>query len=700
MIIRMQQRRDTSANWSLANPTLAAGEIGYDEDADNIKMGNGTDAWDDLDFLFDQSAIATSYNVHDYGAVGDGVADDTAAIQAAIDACFTAGGGTVSIAHKTQSKYKITGLITVKTNVDLMGDNYGDSSAASQFLCASATAAIRFGNWAQGAGHTGGTSGNFFINGNGTGDPQGLMKVQAVRRTFIGIRVRNGAGNNIYIDAAQNCTFMSVDSDTAGAAAAVLDNGAGGNLWMRSSIGSSHVALNLTDDPAVSNAYAYGPSHNTWLHCIFENYQTVPAETIIKIECGGNNRFSDCGISASFTGASLTSGRQVIMDNLLFPSIATFAEFDSCNFNGGVDVAQHYSALELRGSNRVIFRGTTFIQFSTDAFVAAGTGYLQWSGICVTGNGITNLTNTTGGGSTFYWRNDMQLPIDFNASATFGDIFKSRRLGDNVGGFRFRINRDGQLAWSDGTGGTVKASVGFSNTDPSVIVGGGLRVVNRFLRTTTSIALAADGAVSMDTSLSSVFTISLAANATSMAFTNPIDNSEVSVRLTQDATGGRTYVWPTNARFDRGTAPQDTTPGSITTVTFRYSASTALWNEISRSVGVGATQPVHVWTNATVTGVGTNPSGAGAPIGYMKDQGGRVFLRGLAASVSTGATVLFTLPAKHRPAYTQFFPVTSFTGTPTLTVAYVQITAAGAVSVPTGGGALVSFDSVNFMAEQ
>lgn len=59
-------------------------------------------------------------DVVNYGAVGDGVADDTAAIQAAIDAAYTRNGGTV---YLPSGSYKITSTLTIQqSNVVLVGD--------------------------------------------------------------------------------------------------------------------------------------------------------------------------------------------------------------------------------------------------------------------------------------------------------------------------------------------------------------------------------------------------------------------------------------------------------------------------------------------------------------------------------------------------------------------------------------------------
>ena len=50
MTSRMQQRRDTAANWTTNNTTLAAGEIGFETDTNQFKIGDGTTVWASLSY--------------------------------------------------------------------------------------------------------------------------------------------------------------------------------------------------------------------------------------------------------------------------------------------------------------------------------------------------------------------------------------------------------------------------------------------------------------------------------------------------------------------------------------------------------------------------------------------------------------------------------------------------------------------------
>ena len=58
------------------------------------------------------------WNVLDYGAVADGNIDNTESFQAALNACYEAGGGTVFV---PSGKYMITGSLTVNRKVTLKG---------------------------------------------------------------------------------------------------------------------------------------------------------------------------------------------------------------------------------------------------------------------------------------------------------------------------------------------------------------------------------------------------------------------------------------------------------------------------------------------------------------------------------------------------------------------------------------------------
>lgn len=51
MATRMIQRRGTAAEWTAANPVLAAGEIGFETDTTKFKFGDGTTAWADIAYF-------------------------------------------------------------------------------------------------------------------------------------------------------------------------------------------------------------------------------------------------------------------------------------------------------------------------------------------------------------------------------------------------------------------------------------------------------------------------------------------------------------------------------------------------------------------------------------------------------------------------------------------------------------------------
>src|SRR6056300_173408 len=46
-----QQLRGASHHWTSVNPTLKAGEIGYETDTGNFKIGDGSTAWNSLSYF-------------------------------------------------------------------------------------------------------------------------------------------------------------------------------------------------------------------------------------------------------------------------------------------------------------------------------------------------------------------------------------------------------------------------------------------------------------------------------------------------------------------------------------------------------------------------------------------------------------------------------------------------------------------------
>ena len=97
---------------------------------------------------------ARTFSVRDFGAKGDGVAKDTAAVQAAVDAASAAGGGTVELDAGTY----LSGTIWLKDNVDfhLRAGATLKGSPDPEDYCASNCVPQNWASGVKGDNHSGG----------------------------------------------------------------------------------------------------------------------------------------------------------------------------------------------------------------------------------------------------------------------------------------------------------------------------------------------------------------------------------------------------------------------------------------------------------------------------------------------------------------------------------------------------------------
>jgi hypothetical protein len=179
-----------------------------------------------------------------------------------------------------------------------------------------------------------------------------------------------------------------------------------------------------------------------------------------------------------------------------------------------------------------------------------------------------NLTGKDSAGTAFFNLDSR------NGTGTPSAVPKWMQVGIGQAGF---TAFDGTLVY-------VKAFSGGNMNSPGAMYG------MSFIPVTKAIALTVNGVVAMDAKLGGIQRVSLTANATSSTLANPVvDGHQLAIEWLQDATGGRTYVWPTNCRFAGGVAPSDTTASTMTRVEFLYDNTLGRWIEKCRAVAVPTT---------------------------------------------------------------------------------------------------------------
>lgn len=129
------------------------------------------------------------FDVKDYGAVGDGVADDSTAIQSALDAVSSSQGGTV---HFPRGIYKVnTGLTSSARGLELRGDgaqSYNETestSVGSVILAAAGVTAFTFNPIGSSLYHQGPRIQGINFKEAGAGKTSTLVKIRAANHGVI-----------------------------------------------------------------------------------------------------------------------------------------------------------------------------------------------------------------------------------------------------------------------------------------------------------------------------------------------------------------------------------------------------------------------------------------------------------------------------------------------------------------------------------
>jgi hypothetical protein len=110
VVTQIQIRRGTASQWTSTNPTLAAGEFGFETDTNKLKCGNGSTAWNSLAYLNNDGDITGV--TAGTGITGGGT---SGTVTVAIDSTVATLTGTQTLTNKTidAASNTLTGVVTL-----------------------------------------------------------------------------------------------------------------------------------------------------------------------------------------------------------------------------------------------------------------------------------------------------------------------------------------------------------------------------------------------------------------------------------------------------------------------------------------------------------------------------------------------------------------------------------------------------------
>jgi hypothetical protein len=174
----IQVRRDTAANWTSTNPTLAAGEIGFETDTNLFKIGNGSSVWSSLAYAAVNASNSVALSNKTITLGSNTVSGTTVQFNSALsDGDFATLAGSETLTNKTLTRPTLS--IPVES-WNLTGTAIGGATTVNVL-----TSSL---HW-----YTSNATSNFSINFRGDGSTT-LSSLLAVGQSVtVSVLVTNGA---------------------------------------------------------------------------------------------------------------------------------------------------------------------------------------------------------------------------------------------------------------------------------------------------------------------------------------------------------------------------------------------------------------------------------------------------------------------------------------------------------------------------
>ena len=169
MPTKIQLRRDTAADWTSNNPTLAAGEFGWESDTNRFKIGTGSAAWNSLEYA------DTLKTLGDLGITGSTISAPS--------------NGDLTLTTSGSGKVNISGAYTLPSS----------DGSASQVLQTNGAGVLSFGSVSVGDFSFVGSTMSSPSNADITLSPGGTGNVVAGALTFNGTTISAADSSKITI---------------------------------------------------------------------------------------------------------------------------------------------------------------------------------------------------------------------------------------------------------------------------------------------------------------------------------------------------------------------------------------------------------------------------------------------------------------------------------------------------------------------